>query len=182
MNPSFQQSGILIRPVTPDDRASLYAAVRESMDTVGRWMSWCHPDYSINDTDGWIALCQRNWQSGTDREFGIFDAGSGEALGCVGINQINSVHNFGNLGYWVRAGHIGRGIASAAAQLTAQFAFRELKLFRLEVLARVDNLASRRVAEKLGCQFECIARSRIVFSGRPYDAALYSLLPGEIVG
>jgi ribosomal-protein-serine acetyltransferase len=145
-------------------------------------MPWCNADYSIADSDTWITLCQKNWQSGADRDFGIFDVNSGDLLGCVGINQINSTHNFGNLGYWVRASCAGRGVATNAARLAAQFGFRDLRLSRLEVVARIDNAASRRVAEKLGCQFECIARHRILFNGSSLDAALYSLLPHEIAG
>jgi RimJ/RimL family protein N-acetyltransferase len=175
--------GTLIRPLVPDDRDSVYAAVRESIDTVGRWMSWCHPDYSMREVDQWIATCERNWNVDcADREFGIFDEEGGEVLGGVGINQINCVNSFANLGYWVRASRTGSGIASTAARLAAQFAFRELKLSRIEIVARVDNIASRRVAEKIGARFECIARHRLLYKGRPYDAALYSLLPGEIIG
>ena len=182
MHPSLEHSGISLRPITPADRDALFLAARESIDTVGPWMSWCNADYSITDSDTWIALCQKNWQSGTDRDFGIFDADSGDLLGCIGINQINSVHNFGNLGYWVRAGRVNTGVATNAARLAAQFAFQALHLSRLEIVARVDNLASRRVAEKLGCHFECIARHRILFKGSSLDAALYSLLPNEIAG
>ena len=178
----FQHSGVLIRPMTPEDQPSLFAAVRESIDTVGRWMPWCHPDYSTTDSDRWIALCQINWQFGIDREFGIFDAASGDVLGCVGLNLINRINNFGNLGYWVRASRTGKGIAAIAATMVARFGFGELQLIRLEVIARVDNAASRRVAEKIGCHFEGIARSRLQFKGVPYDAAVYSLLPDDIVG
>ena len=182
MNSSFQHSGVLIRPITSEDKPSLFAAVRESIDTVGRWMSWCHPDYSTNDTDQWISLCQRNWQSGIDREFGIFDAVSGKVLGCVGLNQINRINNFGNLGYWVRTSRTGKGVASTAATMAARFAFDELKLSRVEIIACLDNVASRRVAEKIGGHFEGVARNRLQLKGVPCDAAVYSLLPNDITG
>ena len=143
-------------------------------------MPWCHADYSIDEADEWIARCNANWLSGKDREFGIFDAESGVALGCVGVNQISSANNFANLGYWVRASRVGRGVASTAAGLAARFAFQEMKLTRLEIVVREGNLASRRVAEKVGGQFECIARNRLFFEARPYHAALYSLLPNDI--
>lgn len=177
---SFSQSGVTIRPGVAADHAPVYAAVRESIVSVGRWMSWCHPDYSMRDAEDWFARCEKNWEGGADREFCIFDARSGEALGCVGINQINRLNNFANLGYWVRAGRTGRGIASTAARLAAQFAFRELGLNRIEVVAQVDNLASRRVAEKIGCTFECVARARLLYRNEPCDAAVYSLLPGDV--
>ena len=100
--------------------------------------------------------------------------------GGVGINQINRAYNFGNLGFWVRASRVRNGVAISAARLAARFAFRELALTRVELVALVDNLASRRVAEKLGATFECAARNRLVHNGVPFAAAMYSLVPGDI--
>lgn len=180
MTVAFSESGIIVRPFMYEDCASFYIAVRASIDAIGPWMSWCHADFSMRDVEDWLALCGNNWQTESDREFGIFDAVSNEALGCVGINQFNRVHGFANLGYWVRTNRTGSGIATTAARLAARFAFRELKLTRLEIAARVDNVASRRVAEKVGSKFECVARNRLLHKGRPYDASVYSLLPGEV--
>ena len=180
MTPTLQHAGIQIRPLNGNDRESLYTAVCESAAVLSPWMPWCRNTYTVADAEAWIALCQTDWQSGTDREFGIIDLASGEVLGCVGINQIDRANRFGNLGYWVRAGCTGQGVATLAARLAAQFAFREQELARLEIVAITTNLASRRVAEKLGCHFEGIARKRLFDFGRPYDAAVYSLLPDEI--
>jgi RimJ/RimL family protein N-acetyltransferase len=182
MRPVLTDAGILVRPFAPDDVALLHAAVHESIDTVGRWMSWCHPDYSVREAEEWIARCGGNWEAEADREFGIFDAKLHEVLGCAGINQINCVNNFANLGYWVRASRVGRGVASVAVLLLAKFAFRELKLSRIEIVTPLENMASRRVAEKVGCQFEGVARNRLLFKDQPYDAALYSLIPSDIDG
>ena len=140
----LEQSCIVLRPIEARDRTSLCEAVHESMDTVGAWMSWCHPAYSLEDADQWIATCAHNWASGTDREFGIFDAASGAVLGCAGINQVNQVNRFANLGYWIRASRTGQGLASTAARLVARFGFAQLALVRLEVVVRVNNVADRK--------------------------------------
>jgi RimJ/RimL family protein N-acetyltransferase len=66
--------------------------------------------------------------------------------------------------------------------LLAKFAFGELKLSRIEIVTMLDNAASRRVAEKVGFQFEGVARNRLLFKGQPHDAALYSLVPSDING
>jgi RimJ/RimL family protein N-acetyltransferase len=65
-------------------------------------------------------------------------------------------------------------------RLVARFAFDTLQLSRLEIFARPENVASRRVAEKAGAKFEAIARNRMVQHGRAYDAALYSLIPADV--
>lgn len=180
MHPTLLNDGVIARPLASGDVESLHAAVVESTEAVGRWMSWCRSGYAVRDAEEWIAHCRRNWDAGLDREFGIFDASSGEVLGCAGINQFNRVNNFANLGYWVRTSRVGRGVATAAVVSLARFAFDELQLTRIEIVAQVDNVASRRVAEKAGCRFEGIARNRILYRGQCRDAALYSLVPGDI--
>ena len=158
----------------------MYAAVIESMATVGRWMAWCHPGYAMHDAQAWYERGAAAWAAGGDREFGIFDATSGDVLGCVGINQINRVNLFANMGYWVRASRTGAGIASTAARLASRFGFSTLGLARIEIVVLPDNGASRRVAEKVGAHFEGLARSRLQFGNEPRDAAMYSLVPGDL--
>ena len=46
-----------LRPYRPDDADALLAAVRESVDSVGRWLPWCHAGYAQGDAVGWIAHC-----------------------------------------------------------------------------------------------------------------------------
>jgi RimJ/RimL family protein N-acetyltransferase len=59
-----------------------------------------------------------------------------------------------NVGYWVRTSRTGQGIATAAVRLVARFGFEDLGLRRLELLIAVHNVASRRVAEKVGATLE----------------------------
>lgn len=89
--------------------------------------------------------------------------------------------NLANLGYWVRASRVRQGVATAAAALLARFGFDELRLARLEIVVRLDNAASRRVAEKLGCRLEGVARNRLLFDGTPFDAAMYAMIPDDLV-
>src|SRR4051812_17838549 len=71
-----------------------------SLATVGRWMDWCHAEFSEKEAAAWYSACRKNWDDGTDYEFSIFGL-SNEYLGGVGLNQINRQHRFANLGYWV---------------------------------------------------------------------------------
>ena len=70
-----------------------------------------------------------------------------------------------------------RGFAVGAVKLTAAFAFETLGLMRIEIVAAADNAGSRRVAEKAGALFECLARNRLLIHGKPVTAAVYSLIP-----
>jgi RimJ/RimL family protein N-acetyltransferase len=179
--PTLSDGRILLRPLAAADRDALYEAVAESREEVGRWMAWCHPDYSPDESAQWIAICERGWAAENgDREFAIFDARAGRLLGCIGVNQFNRVHHFANVGYWVRTSAARQGVATAAARLIARYAFDVLELARIEIVAQVPNVASCKVAEKLGCRLEGVLRARIAFRASHLDAAMYSLLPGDV--
>src|SRR4029450_4942389 len=151
----LSSNGIVIRPHAAHDIGPMFAAIVESMATVGRWMSWCPPNYSLQDATAWYERSAQAWANEGDREFGIFDAASGEVLGSVGINQINRVHLYGNMGYGAPPSCEKRGIASTAARLAASFAFANLGLVRIEIVVLPDNLPSRRVGEKGEPRSEC---------------------------
>ncbi|MBN1418116.1 MAG: GNAT family N-acetyltransferase [Planctomycetes bacterium] len=171
---------IRIRPAAPGDAGALYEAIRESIPEISRWASWCGPDYSLADAEGFLATRAMAWSKGMAYDFVILDAEGGALLGGCGLNQFNAIHRFANLGYWVRSSRTGRGIATAAARLLARFGFEALDLHRIEIVASVGNGASQRVAQKAGATREGMARNRHVVRDRIHDAVMYSLIPGDL--
>lgn len=143
-------------------------------------MPWAHPDYSIEETKAWIKSCAEMWAKGTEYNFAILDAKDNTFLGSCGLNQVNLVEGFANLGYWVRSTRTKQGIALAAARLLARFAFAELEVKRLEVGAATGNKASQRVAEKLGAKRVGIEKGKLVFRDKVYDRVVFSLLPQDL--
>lgn len=182
MRTSFNDGVISIRPFEPKDVPSFFSAVRSSVAVLARWMPWCHAEYSIGEAKAWLETCQAEWARGASYPFLIVEPKRNEVIGGVDINQINRDHNFGNIGYWVSSSHAGRGVATAAVKMVANFGFAEVGLMRLEIVALADNAASRRVAEKAGAKFECVARNRLAGWGKSHDAAVYSLVPTDLVG
>lgn len=176
---SFSDGVITIRPFESEDVPNFFATVRASAEVLGRWMPWCHADYSMDEAKAWLATCQAAWSQGASYPFLIIGPESHEVMGSVDINQINRDHNFGNIGYWVASAYSGKGIATAAVKLVTQFGFTEASFARLEIVTQVENIASRRVAEKVGAKLECIARNRLVGWGKSHDAAVYSLIPAD---
>jgi RimJ/RimL family protein N-acetyltransferase len=173
---------LLLRPLERGDRDALYGAVIESIAEVSPWLPWCHAGYTPGETEAFIESCITAWAQQSHFPLAIFDATSGAYFGGTGINHIDRMNRLGSVGYWVRTGATRRGIASKAVRLVARFAFDTLQLHRIEIVARPENAASRRVAEKSGAKFETIARNRIFQHGRAYDAALYSLIPADLAG
>jgi ribosomal-protein-serine acetyltransferase len=173
------EAPIALRPYQADDVLPLYEAASESIADIYPWMPWCHPGYTIDDSRTWVESRLDAWGK-PDYDFVVVEQATGRFLGAVGINQINRVHDFANLGYWVRSSTTGHGIAVLAARLCARFGFDELKLHRLEIVVDVDNRRSQRVAEKVGATREGLARQRCKSGDTWRDAFMFSLLPIDV--
>jgi ribosomal-protein-serine acetyltransferase len=170
---------LCIRPFQKGDAPSFVAAALESLSTVGVWMDWCHERFALQNAEAWFHACDQNLESGSAYDLGTFASDGKQLLGGIGINQLNRRQNFGNIGYWVRQSCQRQGIAVRAVRSIAEYGFGELKLTRLEIVVPQHNVPSRRVAEKVGAVFECIARNRVMVHGKPQPAAIYSLVPEQ---
>jgi ribosomal-protein-serine acetyltransferase len=170
---------IVLRRNSVEFAPHLCEAALSSLATVGRWMSWCHPGFTEAEAQEWYRTCRKNWDDGTAYEFSIFGS-SGEFIGAAGLNQINRQHNFANLGYWIRETRQGHGYATVASKMLANFGLEKLQMHRIEIVVAVENLPSRRVAEKCGAMLEGVLRNRLSINGGLYRAAMYSMVPNVL--
>ena len=169
---------LCLRPWREEDAAAVRDALHESMQSVSRFMSWCHPDYDLAEARTWIAKCRVSWLEGTMYDFAVL--AEGQLLGAVGLNDIDAINHRANLGYWIRDSARGHSYTALASRAVAAFGFEKIGLKRIEIVAAVDNLASQRCAEKIGGVPEGVARQRIWIREQPHDAVVYGLLPADL--
>jgi len=179
MRTALSNQQVTIRRYDAVDVPLLFEAARESSVEVSVWLPWCHRDYSMEESLEWVLRSRKQWDDGREFHFGIFDTSSGTFVGGVGLNEMRPEHRMANLGYWVRTTWTGRGIATAAAHLAAQFGFEDLLLDRIEILAASANNRSQRVAQKIGASKEGVLRNRLVIHGQAHDAVVFSLIGSE---
>ena len=170
---------IRLRTYRAEDAEPLYEAVRESLDELCRWLPWAHEAYSRDEARAWIESRPEAWGR-EEFSFVIERVADGSLLGGVGLNQLALGERRANLGYWVRRRAGGQGIATRAARLLAEAAFEDLKLQRLEIIVAEGNLASQRVAAKLGAVREGTLRNRIRVRDEQRNAFCYSLVPSDL--
>ena len=141
---------IAIRTYQPRDVHPCFEAARESIAEVSRHLPWLHPEYSIEETRMWIEkTVPKLWKQQSEYHFVITEVATGSILGACGLDQVNSIDQTANLGYWVRTSRTRQGVATAASKLLVRFGFEKLRLKRIDVVTSMDNIASARVAEKL---------------------------------
>lgn len=108
-----------------------------------------HPPFTREQMQRWL---QRNLDHQDQFGYGLFSVllkESGELIGDCGLEQMED-QGAAELGYDFRSDFWNRGYATEAACAVREYAFHVLKLPRLISLIRVGNLASKRVAEKVG--------------------------------
>jgi RimJ/RimL family protein N-acetyltransferase len=102
----------------------------------------------------------------------------------VTISPDDRRHAKGSIGYTIGEQFRGRGYGSAglSAVLPVAFDRRQLALERLEAVAAVNNIGSRRVLEHNGFQWEGVLRGLLVINGVRVDHAIYGLLRSDWEG
>jgi RimJ/RimL family protein N-acetyltransferase len=162
-----------VRSYRPDDEVALARAADDRRIWLNLRDRFPHP-YTLDDARAWLAFCARQ-----DPEvcFAIAEPGSGRLVGGIGLELRGDVYQrTAEVGYWLAAGHWGRGMASCALRLVCDWAFRTLDLLRLEAGVFSWNPASARVLEKCGFELEGRHRQKVVKDGRIGDELCYALL------
>jgi ribosomal-protein-alanine N-acetyltransferase len=86
------------------------------------------------------------------------------------------------LGYWIDGRHAGLGITPTAVALLADHCFGAGRLHRVEANIRPENVASRRVVEKLGFREEGVRERYLLIDGAYRDHICYALTVEEVPG
>jgi RimJ/RimL family protein N-acetyltransferase len=104
----------------------------------------------------------------------------GRAVGGIGMGL--DAHEYrATMGYWMASSDRGQGVCTRALRLLCRHALDDLGVQRVDLVTDPDNVASQRVAEKIGFKREGVLRSHLRHpDGRIRDSVMFSLLPGEL--
>lgn len=124
-----------------------------------------------------IEMALRKTDEGQLYAFGIFLKATDKLIGDISLTQIVR----GDLqscctGFTVDKEYNGKGYTTEALQLVVDFAFKELKLHRIEAGAMPDNIASIRVLEKVGFKKEGIAKENLKINGKWTDHQILAII------
>ena len=78
------------------------------------------------------------------------------------------------LGYYIAEEYWGNGIMTEAARQICEYVFSESDIIRIYAEPFAYNIASCRVLEKAGFQYEGTLRSNAVKNGKVLDMKMYS--------
>jgi len=180
MEPTEITAGRLhLRPYIEADIDAVYACCQDP--DIQRWTT-VPVRYLRAHAQGYV---ERNtvdgWRAGTGNSFAVVDSVSNALLASIGLVRFEEGNKLAEVGYWTNPDARGKGVATQALQVLARWAFAELGVERLEWLAEVGNVGSRRVAEKAGFTVEGLLRQKLISrDGSRVDAWIGALLLDDL--
>lgn len=142
---------------------------------------WMFPGTSVGDARAFIQSCLEN--HGKDKGFAAGIWFEGRLAGVTVLNIGRSVcipRPFtASIDYAIHPDFRGRGIVTRTCAAVIDYAFRELGIKRIEILADVMNAKSCAIPERLGFMKEGVLRQSVSYGSCHGDIAVYSLLRSE---
>jgi ribosomal-protein-alanine N-acetyltransferase len=149
--PERHTARFLLRQIRQEDRAQVYAALSnprviahygisyESEAATQEQIDW-YRQMEQNQTGYWWAICEAHAPA--------------TLLGSCGIYEIDTYNRNADLGYWLLPEYWGSGIMHECLLSVLRFAFDELHLHRFEAEIEPANIASAKLVQKLGFEWE----------------------------
>jgi RimJ/RimL family protein N-acetyltransferase len=167
----LRDGSLTLRPWRLDDAPAVHAACQDA--ELLRWLPRVPRPYTLEHARAFIA-------DGPDGPHSFAIEEDGRVAGSIAL-RVDEFDANGTIGYWCAAEARGRGVTTRALRLLCRYGFDELGMARLELVTDPSNVASQRVAEKVGFRREGVLRSHMRHpDGRRRDSVMFSLLPGEL--
>jgi ribosomal-protein-alanine N-acetyltransferase len=166
-------AGAVLRPLAAGDAPALLDAYLRNREHLAPFEP-TRPEsfYTLEGQQARLEQFVRQAADGDLLPCGMFR--DGRLLGCSTLREIVYGPVCGaSLGYWVDAGSVRKGLASAAVAALCRIADDELGLHRIEAGTAPANIASQSVLKRNGFEQFGYARKHLSIGGRWGDAVVF---------
>ncbi len=140
---------IVLRRYRGGELQALYEAVSTSIDHLSPWLAWASVEPLDQGLGDFIAHSIDAFDRGENYDYAIWDLAETTLIGGAGLHPRPGPGRI-EIGYWVRASWLRRGIASAAARTLTTAAFQLTGIQEVHIHCDEANVASARIPRGLG--------------------------------
>lgn len=173
--PFIETKRLILRELKRSDAPAIYEYAIDSR--VGPMAGW-EPHNTIEDTYRFIDYAIKKREFGQP---GIFVIELKKEHKVIGTIEIHSYQEYkAEIGFVLHPSYWNQGLITEAAKAVIVYGMEILQLDRLTYCHFPHNLASKRVCEKLGFQFEGVLRNKFLqYDGTLYDDVTYSITSND---
>lgn len=168
--PSLYTARLGLRQLRLDDLQDLYAYASDpEIDRFTPWTRYQSVADAQVDLNDYVLEYDRDGFG----VWGIEHSVDRRLIGIINFSLPHRLHLRSELGYTIARPYWGQGLATEAVKAVVSFGFEQMQLNRIEALVQPGNLASVRVLEKAGLQYEGLLHHYQVWQGQPTDLWMY---------
>jgi RimJ/RimL family protein N-acetyltransferase len=143
------------------------------------WLPWAN-DYDRSVAQRFIRDSAAAWAEGKAFDFAVRTLDDpNRHVGNVSVWWTSRQNGIGEIGYWIRSDVTGQGVGTEVTARAVQIGFEELMAHKLVLRIAMGNVASERIAERLGFTFEGTLRDEVRIGDEWVDHTAWSLLSQE---
>jgi len=174
---------LVIRCYEPRDAPLLKEAIDTSLDHLQPWMPWARFEpQTLEDKVELLRRFRGEFDLDENYVYGVFDPAEARQLAGSGLHQRGGPGSL-EVGYFVRADALRRGIATEVTAVLTRVAFELCDAARVDVQVDPENARSAGIPRKLGFRHEATLRGRLEpkdEGGGRRDSMLFTLLREEL--
>jgi RimJ/RimL family protein N-acetyltransferase len=145
---------LIIREIVASDAAGLFAI--DSDSDVNIYLG-NNPVKSIEQTKDIIQFIRNQYIENGIGRWAMIEKTTHNFIGWTGLKLVkeltNNHNNYYDLGYRLNKNYWGKGFATEAAKASVDYGINQLNLKDIYAIADTNNIASKKVLEKVGLKF-----------------------------
>lgn len=170
---------LMLRPFRRRDVGAFHSAVKASVTELQPWLPWID-GYDRGFAQRFIRESVGSWAERRAYDFTVRPLDDLDRhLGNVSIWPTSVQNGVGEVGYWIRSDETGHGYGTEAAAVAVDIGFAELELHKVILRIAVGNIASEKIAKRLGFSYEGVLRDEVKVGNEWLDHSSWSMLDSE---
>jgi len=177
----IESSRVIIRHPKRRDWRSWVSLRKNSYEFLKKWEPYWELS-QCNRSNYMKQLRLQRTKAAYDQAYSFlcFKKGSKTLIGGINISNIQrGVIQTANLGYWLGKEHTGHGYMEESINTIIPYIFSQLKINRIQAFTLKENIASKRLLEKVNFKEEGVLRKAMKINNEWSDHILYSLLKSD---
>jgi len=171
--PALSTPRLILRALRPTDIDDLYKYASDpEIDHHVPWNHYKNIDEARENLNEFLADYELHGMGA----WGIEHRADQRLIGIINTSIPHRINRRVELGYTISRAYWGQGLATEAVKALIEFGFEKMNLVRIEAVILPENLASARVLEKSGMQFEGVLHSYQVWRNKPCDLRMYAVI------
>jgi ribosomal-protein-alanine N-acetyltransferase len=176
----LQQDNLVLRPLKLRDKKEWTKLRQRNQNWFQQWESTVPDEFSDGKASFYQIVKNLRVEAKAQRSLPFVMEIDKKIAGQITVANINyGSTRSAYIGYWIAEEFAGRGYTPLAVAMAIDHCFEVLKLHRIEITIRPENLKSLRVVEKLGLRSEGLRPKYLHIDGDWRDHLVFAINKDE---